>query len=264
VKEKKLWIPISIFQFAAEKKLIKELKLYCCFKLLYPGLVGKNQFNVLNLMKLIGIKDRRTIAKYIKNLNKLNWIGEDPKTGTLFIRSWKRLLVDNQLKGNRKAELEIGILANFEAFVFSCIVECRHAKFRAVKYIPKYKRKKYGEPRNEKLTSIMDEVYPGNHNRSPYFGLANSTLAKLYGCANSKISRLKKQAKNCGFLFVKSRYLPLGICAKSKNLKQMFEKGYPDIANRLKVVKSSGDTIKLKIQLHDELRSLLCFKTNRF
>ena len=192
-----------------------------------------------------GLKDRETFRKNLKQLISLNWVGYNPKSGYLFIRGFNFLNSQHGVKSKSAVLFYYEENINYlQVFLFAAVV--------GHKAIWQVSRKRFGRKKGRSK----------QNRRSPAFLYAqhyNGFLADIFQLDKARIRRLKKKAKELGYLnfrhvFDDSTKIHIKNSKELKTLKIH----YPEIGKRVRYIDE-----KLVIQQADSFESLLHFRRRR-
>src|SRR3954468_17493670 len=87
----KLNVPLELIKYAVHSGLRKPFALFLYFKMTNSGKMRLTKDTLQRAQEHLGIKDQRTLTKYLQQLIQHNFVVYNPKSGIYFIRSFERL-----------------------------------------------------------------------------------------------------------------------------------------------------------------------------
>lgn len=219
----------------------------------------------------LGIKDSRTMKKYLSQLRKADWVGFNQASGYYFIRSFSQTPIDPQYV-DRTAVLFLP--ENLKYFHFFLVGAILGHRVKRQKFFFEVARKRRLRPATEKHeVARQAKAFSGSSNegyfgakKPPYYGLSNKRIAEILGCKQTRACVLKRQAAKHGFLNVRHHFKEIGSMAKADV--RLGNARYDCIADghklRFITLKVNGiTTTKLVEQLTDELIPVLKYRSIR-
>ena len=206
-----LRLPVKLIEYALSNKLVKQLRILLCLKL-----IGHRCERVV-LQKCLRMQ-KRTLARNISKLTKLGWAGTDGFN--LYPRSWHRLNFGGKRVGLYMTS--VPSLKKFEALCFTIALKSVYRK-------KKINRKK-GSPRSNTGRALQMD-FPAGY------------LYKSMRLRQRTFERLKASAQRYRFISVKPQFIELGKKSEyaelRKNLKdvKMFVRGNKTVSPRPSLIK---------------------------
>lgn len=230
----KIAVPIKLVEFCNQNKLTKELRLFLLLKMTTPGQLDLNK--VGTFLGDFGVKDKRTLTKYIKRLIDIKFAGCNHKSSILYIRSFKRVQCETKTKGNYYSRVYSDTLKSsklFKGWVTGTI-----AKSIARKQGYKLRRVKNGKTSElirplttPSLSYVPEKLEKGISVR--YYG-ANAGVSK------SKAQRDLKLAQNQNLISRQKREIPLEfyengeiVCQPNRLDLPIIYKEFPQLLGRV-------------------------------
>ncbi len=93
-----LHIPVELASYVIRHRLMKAFSVFVYLKCYTSGIINKDSVTFKALGSTIGVKDNRTLNKYLKQIIGLNWIGYNTVSGNYFIRSIDKIRVLHNFK----------------------------------------------------------------------------------------------------------------------------------------------------------------------
>lgn len=249
--------------YVFNQKLRKPFRVFLYLKAFSSGKLRKDSKEFCQAMEILGIKDTRTFNKYIDALIREKWIGYNPVTGMVFIRSFNFIRRQHGFTKHRMAQFYFeSDSIDLDAFMFGAIVGdriLRHKDFREIE------KRKAGRIATEKR-GVASQILPPS-SIPDYYGLAVQTMGKAVGLSQTRAHELKDRAVKAGYLVCNKRYREIvTLDNPDRDIKSNIAKGDPDLAMRIRF--SSKRIGKKKVivvmeQLHDEVIPLIDFKSYR-
>ena len=112
------WIPTTYCQHLIESDAIAAGKLFCYLKHNMDGIADKSLLR--DAGDYFGVS-ARTIRRWYHHARAENWIGE-AKTGTLFIRSWQRIIDQHGFQFKTCFRFRESDLLNFKTFCYAAVI----------------------------------------------------------------------------------------------------------------------------------------------
>jgi hypothetical protein len=231
------------------------------------GKIKIDKAKIAEIKDVLGIKDDRTLQKYLLQLKQLNWIGFSNKSGFYFIRSFgfirkscgftKRTIARYYPKDHEN---------KFDEFLFASFVgeSVRRQKFYVkINNIKESNNALYktGSAKHKKRFLEKDV-------KNDYFGLSNKTIGEKLGLSKTRASELKNKTRKSKLIISEHKFRAI---RKFKG----FQKGllnvlsYATKSERFRLCSEINDNkqkiIVLLEQLHDEIISSIEFRqTSKF
>lgn len=166
------------------------------------GQVRKQNLDLTKVANLAGYSSVTSIYTHLDKCLSLNWIGTDGRW--YFIRSFDRMRAENNTPERTAAELRPQDVAKIDEFLLG-------AKISSVKRSKDYVRKTAGtKPKTsaEPYSCLhgKNKPYQSNH-------VSCSLIGKWFGISPASATRLKKRARQSGYLNYHNRYNRLNIPA---------------------------------------------------
>jgi hypothetical protein len=244
-------VPCSVAKHVIGNRLEKCFSIFLYLKSECNGIINEKEISKVLLSKTLGIKDKRTIVKHLKKLQRLNWIGYNKKTGNYFIRGF--MYVKGLISGKSNHGIKVSI-DKINQIKYQLCAGLMQFKLEGLKrsQIKKVKSK-VGSSALKSSGALQMAKELGMRN---YLGLSNTQLAELFNCSKSEANRIKLKAEKYGFIktFKKLRYIT------STRQKNFLLKGYSNIGNRIRVTQTENGRIKFYEQLTDEIHSFIYCK----
>ncbi|MCX6246565.1 MAG: hypothetical protein NTW10_02425 [Bacteroidetes bacterium] len=188
----RLAIPIELCTFVLQHRIVNPFLSYVVLKSICAGRIQYNKNQLSRKLRITG----KTLDNHLLILRKLNWVGFDPKSKTLFIRGFDKIRQMYQFNSRRAIICTQGDFKTFRAFLFAS----------AVSDILRYKKRLNWQP------SATKKGFAKHLGRQPFFHpLAVSYLAKLVHISNTSAGRLKAISEAKGYLTTKENIKATGI-----------------------------------------------------
>lgn len=250
-------IPKSIVEFVISKKLERAFSVYLCLKMIFGGIVHSSNLCLNTICEILGIKDKRTILKYIKKLIAIGFVGFNKQTCNYFIRGFR--FINSIIGGNCKRCLitpfkSIGDIKNlFAAGLIGYRVQgLKLAENRFLK-------KKIGASALIKRGALQKVRF--DFSIRGYFGLSNTQIAELLGYSKSAANRIKIQCDELHYLKVIKR---TKLICKLKQSDLNLRKFVPN-AERTFIMRNPQGELLLMERLTDEIQpGLFWVKSNKY
>jgi hypothetical protein len=168
----------------------------------------RNQIKLIN--NLLGYKQPKRIRAWIKKLQELEWIKFNRKTGYFILKSLQKLPEVKRLKANSKFPCIASCLNNIRAFIGGTI-------FIYLWIINNNKRKiksEGGEPYNG---GSFHPLGFSSRSKSVFWAeVSLNGINKMFGISQTKVSKLRKLAKEEGYIKVRENFQRLDYDKKIK------------------------------------------------
>jgi hypothetical protein len=183
-----LKIPVYLCKYAFKNKVLKPFRLYILLTSATQGNVILTEKDEVAISLILGYKSKKSIKNNLSKLIALGWIGYDVKLNKYWIRGLDELRKRLKFK-NRKAVLfKMEFFNDFNAFCFSAIIG-------EISLYQRWRRR-LAQMRGGALQDLLSH--------SDYFPVGNRYLAKVLNFSISSASRYKREAKDAGYIDVKS------------------------------------------------------------
>ena len=223
-------VPIELCQFAIQYRSVNQFRLYILLKWYSSGKLRLSQSDLKGIAIFLSCS-KRTIKNLLKNLLAINWIGFNPKSQIYFIRGFYKVCEIERLNSIAGAWFEFSDFETFEAFCAATIF---------AKLIKIQKRRRWLErkkaPRSKHTRPVV------------FFPIAVRALAKILNISESKSYRIKKLAKDAGYIEVKKKLIYLNLPLNQRNC-------FPDESYRIRTIKG-----KLFLIEPDEIQTFILLK----
>ncbi len=237
-------IPIGIAEFVVINKLERAFRVFLYLKNTSGGIINSKNLCFTDLGNYTGIKDSRSIQKYLKKLMDINWIGYNKKTGNYFIRSYQYLKRSEGLVTRHGIIIDISDLKKLKWQLYTGLITFRinglkRAQFRFVSL-------KFGSSALKRHGAV--QIFKELGLRS-YFGLSNSQLSKLFKCSQSQANRIKIACIKSGFLIANKKFK---LISNSSRPDYLLKYALPQ-SNKIRVTTNRKSGFVFYEQLTDEL-----------
>jgi len=186
--EMRFSIPVEICSYVLSNHLVNPFR---SFLLLKDASSGKQPYIKNELIKIIGVSDK-TFERHLLELRKLNWIGINPKSGILFIRSFDKIREMHGYDSRKAVIFKSEDLINLRAFLFGAVISD----------IVRNKRRRFG------WCIAAKEGYARHMHHLPFFHpIANSYMTRILRCSITTAVKHKKYAEKCGYISTKSNII---------------------------------------------------------
>jgi hypothetical protein len=253
----KLSIPVQLIEYAFQNKLTRPLAVYIYLKFYTTGKTHKDSPVFDHLKRVLGIKDDRTLSKYLKTLLEHNWVGFNSISGNYFIRGFDLLREQLELRKRQAVVCYHYYLGKIQSF-FTGAVICKYINIQ--KYLSVRKGRRASAVTHNRDVTFQPGT-PSFHTKE-YYGLANSIIAKILGCKQTRACQLKHKAEDDGFIKVKKRFRDyVTLISKDYLVRSQLYELNPKLMGRLKFITQKDSTIKIVEQLYDEIEPCLTLKS---
>lgn len=253
--DRHLTVPFEMIQFCYENNFGNPLLVYLYLKSISNGIVNEKNICFKELSNKTGIKDKRTIRKYLGILLDINWIGFNSDSKNYFIRSFKRIRRSYDFNKRTGVIFEMVYISKFKGFVEGAII-CH--KLKRQEFARKAKiRRKAGQAALIKGGALQaNQPIEGV---SEYVGMSNFRLSRLLCCSMSHANRAKIWAEKHGYLkTVKSFEVLAENTTPDYNIRHFISDSHK---TRFRVKKRKGvKHYQLVRQKYDEIIPKLVFK----
>lgn len=257
----KILLPVEVVKFVVLNKLEKPFSIFLFLKFYSSGKIHVTSDLLLCSKEVLGISDKRTIAKHFNRLIALKWISFSPKSGYYFIRSLANMPISNLKRSKQASVLYHYNLKDIDAFLVSTIL-CEAIRGQKFFWEVALKRKLKPVVTNRNATSPA-KAYARN---SPpeYYGLGLTKISQLLGCKKTRASELRKKASDAGFIEVKPHFTELALIGRPDfQLRMYLEEVNPSLYGRIRIkptIKNGVKVIAVLQQKHDEIRPKISFR----
>jgi len=100
-------IPINVIRYVVQNDLVRAFSIFLYLKNCCDGVMPESDMSFSELGDSVGIKDKRTIQKYLKRLLSINWIGFNKKSRNYFIRGFQYIKQVEGLKGKHGVRINV-------------------------------------------------------------------------------------------------------------------------------------------------------------
>lgn len=264
-------VPIEQVHFVEKKRIHREFVLYISLKM-HGSKFRLNDELFTQACALAGIKDKRTVLKYLKVLTELNWIGYNSKSGVYHVNGTLKIRKQYDFKNRWAVRLYQKDLGHIRAFVLASIVNSKLYKIKSARnyhlgkasstntglapYLGRGANK--GPVDREEVGCTLKERLRSLN----YVTLSIEGISKLVPLAKSTISEHKQVMQKLGYLSLKKVIFNVARFDKPNYLaKDQFCKAYPELANRVRFTRNHKmRTYLMGIQMSDEITPLMSFK----
>lgn len=245
-----LQIPLQLIEFAVKNKMLKAFGLFKYLKMYSDGKVCADSPLMQQAASELGIKDKRTLKKYLKQLSDINWVGFNPASGSYFIRSFSFIRKMHFFKKRNSATFSVDDMGKFTSFCYASIIAL------LVKQRQWYIKKK-SKAATFKSGVAFQPRASFNTPEQDYFGVGNAFLAKKLGCKTTMAGNIKREAHENKFLKIRHKFKNIHVLtAYDKNVRDQLESLDPKLRGRLIYRKkriNGKKCIVLSEQLFDEI-----------
>lgn len=250
-----LTIPMEIIQFSYDNNLKKPLQLFLYLKSVSSGIINQRQILSSDIKDKTGIRDKRSINKYLSILKDINWIGYNKTTGNYFIRSFSWIRKEYGFGKRSGVIFELEYLSKFRGFVEAAIL-CSHLKRQEFARKAKI-RQKAGAAALKKVSAI--QAGSPMEGVSDYVGMSNFRLSRLLGCSMPHANKAKILAEKHGYIITKKKYEKLYELTTPDYRLRSYLPECHKIRFKKRIKKGKASYLVLR-QKHDEISSRLSFK----
>jgi hypothetical protein len=238
-------IPISIIQYVIHNDMVRAFSIFLYMKSICDGVLSEKNLSFSELGETVGIKDRRTIQKYLKQLLAINWIGYNKISGNYFVRGFQYVKNAQGLISKTGVRIDRNRLKTLKSQLYAGLISFRLRGLKTAQRM--FLKKKVGPSALQKHGALQKVM--AYYNLRQYFGLSNTQLAELFKCSKSEANRIKMACIKDGLLLAKRQFKLLAVLPSPDYLfKQTFI--HP---NRIRVTGNRKSGIKIYEQLTDEL-----------
>jgi hypothetical protein len=237
------------------RKISKAFQLFIYLKCHSSGKVHQDSDLFESVYRQLGIRDRRTINKYLETLLDLNWIGFNLGSGYYFIRSFDYIRKTHQFKRRTAAIFDyrqIQSLAN--AFLPGALI-CEQIK--AQQYYWDVSRRRQVKLATYQLGVANQSLPTSDISLPPYYGLSNSRIANILSCKMTRACELKQQAEVAGYLATKEKFEEITSLYKPDfTIRKTILANHPELGKRVRFRTrciNRQTVIQVLRQMHDEI-----------
>ena len=230
-------VPIELCELAIQYRSVNQFRLYILLKWYSSGKIRLSQTDLTGIATFLSCS-KRTIKNLLRNLIAINWIGFNPKSQIYFIRGFYKVCEIERLNSIAGAWFEFSDFETFEAFCAATIF---------AKLIKFQKRRRRLERKKGRSIHTRPVVF---------FPIAIRYMAKILNISESKAYRIKKLAKEAGYIEVKKKSIYLNIPSNHRN---SFLVGFPDAIRRIRIIDN-----KLFLIEPDEIQSFIFLKKRKW
>jgi hypothetical protein len=240
-------------------------------KCMSSGKLHKSDPVFVNMPKVLGVKDRRTLNKHLETLLVQGWIGFNPQSGYYFIRGISFLRKQHVFKMRSAVTFHYKDIRKMQAFVAGGIISS-NIKSQQYFWEVAVRGKQKSATLNLDVANQDRRKAPLAATQKPaYYGLGIDHIAKILFCKPTRACELKHEAEKHGFIKTKERVKILHIFPRSDlSLKPNLQYAYPEVAHKVqfrkvshKVGKGKRNMVAMVMQLHDEIKPKMGFKRIR-
>ncbi len=237
-------------EYATINKAIKPLQIYIFLKFHTDGKVHASSGLFKHLKKILSIRDNRTLKTHLATLLKLNWIGFNPVSENYFIRGFNQVRKQYKFHKRNAAICYYTNIKKLAAFVVGAIIT---KQINVQKFLHVI-RERFSKAVTHKRDVTFQPSKPFPNDVPLYHGLANSIIAKIFGCKQTRACQLKHQAEKEGFIKTKKKYRRLSIIeTQDKNIRGQLTALYPSCYGKIKMRKMKNGKIEICEQMYDEI-----------
>ncbi len=199
----KLNIPLDLIKYSVHSGLRKPFALFLYFKMNNSGKMRLTKDTLQRAQEHLGIKDQRTITKYLNQLIQHKFIVYSTKSDIYFIHSFERL---RQIYGLRKRtsviftrDLLPAIQSFFDAALIGQVIQ--NQWFFWEKGFKRFRR-----PATDKRDVANKVIKVNEIPRPDYYGASNYKISKTFNCSTSTACKRKHKAEVAGLLKTKEHF----------------------------------------------------------
>lgn len=244
-------IPIQLVEFVLRNNKVRCFSIYLFLKKNCDGTINETRLPYIEIAKELGIRDKRTVNKYITQLIDLNWIGYNAETKNYFIRGFNYLRSKLDFQKRKAVICEFSNLKELKPFLAASLVGYEIIR---QKLIQRSLIKRFGGAAALRRQGAL-QLPPPFFLRC-YFGLSNKRIGAILGCRKSQANRLKIESQKLGFLQVNKKFKFVKLLDKP----DFRLKTYSPDGSKFRFRKSKSGDIKVYEQLIDEIIPELRFK----
>lgn len=243
----KLNVPVSLCKYVADNKYFTEFSAYVALQLYSDGITDYGTaMNTLSSMPKLTSKKSRD--KHFKKLLSIGWVGYNPLTGNVFLRSIKQICEGYGLCTKRVVMLYPKDLATVKLFVYGSIL-CNKTRQQDVAIRLNSKKKPAVKYRDTAL-------------QASYTGLGKYGLSKLFSCSTTEAIRIKARLEEEGYIETKNRFQKVKELQRADFLlKSIVTDSNEKAGNKLFFRRFKTGQLWLCRQLHDEIKSKMVVRT---
>jgi len=247
-------IPVSLCEYTCSQDKFQALSALIFLHFKSSGIISiKEARNALKLVQ--GLSSNPSRKKVLDELLQLNWIGYNPKTRYVHLRSFRRICFELNLGVAKVIPCSQKDLANTRYFIYAVVINA----------------KLYQQKSAIKLQTGRDPVANKSEAtlQGPYPGLGKFGLGLLLHCSPTTALRIKAKCLELGFIRVHKKSIKIMTLPKADfNLSPYLKDIYVNKSFLLKFRKNyQTGLIEVYEQLKDEMVPLLKIKKrgkNRF
>lgn len=250
-------IPKAIIEFVISNKLERAFSVYLCLKMLWGGNFNESRICFNTISKSIGIKDKRTIVKYIQIMISNGFIGFNRKTKNYFIRGFHFLNKRIGSEGKRCLIVPFERIRDAKNIFAAGLISY---KIQGLKLAEKrFLKKRVGSSALIKRGALQKARLL--FSMRDYNGLSNNQIANLLGCSKSAANRIKLKCHKLKYITVtKQSKLVARLSESDFNIKR-----FTPNPERLYTKKAANGEFFLMERLTDEIEpNLFWVKRNRY
>lgn len=184
-----LWVPVEMCLFSLQNKFYRPLRLYLYLNLNTSGLSKLDKKFRKNASTFLNITGR-TFYRNLEPLLSRNWIGQNPATGTYFIRGFESIRTIEGLYSRSAAKLHPSFLEEpdrIQGFCLAAIIGYRI-----------YTKKREGRRLNKN-----SDVHSRTSNLPLLMACSATYLSKILGLSVASCHRLKQLADHYNYINIK-------------------------------------------------------------
>ena len=247
-------IPISLCEYTCSHDKFQALSALIFLHFRSSGILPiKEARNALKLAQ--GLSSNPSRKKVLDELLRLNWIGYNPKTRYVHLRSFRKICLGLKLGVTKVIPCSQRELIDTKYFIYAVVINAKlHQQKSAIKL-----QKGRAPVANKSEATIQ----------GPYPGLGKFGLGLLLNCSPTTALRIKAKCLELGFIRVHKKCRKIMTLPKADfNLSPYLKEIYSDRSFLLKFRKNhQTGVIEVYEQLKDEMVPLLKIKKrgkNRF
>lgn len=209
---KYIYIPVELCFFAFRKHFVRQLQLFVYLKAESDGYWELSIEKEKQIAEALGLKTDRAVRKNLNALRQRNWIGFDKVSKRYFIRSYERILMQENCKSLTRAEFNLQEIKQFKAFAAGAVM-CY--------LINQQKKQLWLAARNKR------GAFPTGHS---YFPISVIALKKILGVSQYTAQRLRELSVRYGYVIERKQKVKTNI--KPTELTLLL-KGIPEMEGKL-------------------------------
>lgn len=239
-------IPKAIVEFVISSKLERAFSVYLCLKMLFGGVVHESKLCFNKFHEILGIRDKRTVLKYIQILLSNGFIGFNKKTKNFFIRGFHFLYKKIKAKGKQCLIVPYSNIKDIKSIFAAGLIGFKIEGLKLAQN--RFLNKKVGSSALNKRVALQKTKL--EYSMRTYYGLSNTQIASLLGYSKSAANRVKSKCHDLKLIKVKKQ---------SKLIRKIQEcdfniRLFAQNSEKLFITKNSKGELLLKERLTDEIQ----------